>query len=179
MSHVRAHAVLLSCILPVAACQPSQPTEDVPAPRSQSVTPSTTVAATASAAAQGDSPSPLKMVEGRLTDASGLSVYVLKGNADGSKCDAVCEDAWPPVLVNAAVDNVEGAEKGTLATRVRPDGTLQLTYRTQPLYRYAGDGSAHSTSGHGLKDKWGEWSLADAGSAPESHGATDAHRQAN
>ena len=65
-----------------------------------------------------------------------------------------------PGAGQCAVDNVEGIEKGTLATRARPDGTLQLTYRTHPIYRYAGDGSAESTSGHGLRDKWGEWALA-------------------
>ena len=149
--------VLVACALALAACRPTQSTADTVSqagdnPPSPSATDATSTAR--------DAPPPLAFSNGRLTDASGRSVYVLAGNTDGGKCDAACENAWPPVLIDAAVGNVAGIQAGLLGTRTRADGSLQATYDSQPLYRYAGDGSADSTSGDGVRDQWGEWHLA-------------------
>lgn len=95
-----------------------------------------------------------------LVDAAGASLYALKGNRDGTRCDAVCESAWPPVMSSQALASAaSGVDGARLATLRRADGRMQVTYAQQPLYRYAGDGGAGRTSGHSVKDKWGEWSL--------------------
>jgi predicted lipoprotein with Yx(FWY)xxD motif len=102
---------------------------------------------------------PVMVVDTRLADASGRSLYALEGNQDGKKCDAICEDAWPPVLVSADVEAVPHVLWGDLSTRTRPDGAMQLAFKGDPLYRYSGDGSVQSTSGDGVRDKWGSWHL--------------------
>lgn len=153
---------LFACALALAACRPTQPTDDAVSQAGDNV-PSPSPTAPADAATAGQAATPLAIASnGRLADASGRSVYVLAGNQDGSECDAACEDAWPPVLINAAIGTVPGIPAGMLGTRARADGTLQATYDGEPLYRYAGDGSPDSTSGDGVRDQWGEWHLARA-----------------
>ena len=94
-----------------------------------------------------------------LVDGAGSALYVLAGNADGSKCDAACEEVWPPVLAHdsqpTASAGVEGARIGTME---RGDRSY-VTYAGQPLYRYAGDAGADRTAGAGVDDQWGKWSL--------------------
>ncbi|MGY1529215.1 hypothetical protein [Luteimonas sp. A649] len=103
-----------------------------------------------------------------LVDGAGSAVYVLAGNTDGGKCDAACEEAWPPVLAletqPTAGTGVEGAHIGTL---VRGDRTY-VTYAGQPLYRYAGDAGAERTAGAGVEDQWGKWSLVGLDGQPQA-----------
>lgn len=154
----------VACVAAFAACRPTQSTDDTLSQAGDNP-PSPSPAAPADDASASQATPPLAMSSGRLVDASGRSVYVLAGNRDGGKCDAACEDAWPPVLINAAIGSVPGIQAGALATRARADGSLQATYDGQPLYRYAGDGSPDSTSGDGVRDQWGEWHLARAQAA--------------
>lgn len=94
-----------------------------------------------------------------LVDGAGSSVYVLEGNTDGARCDAACEEAWPPVLTDdARPTGAAGVEQGRIGTLDRGDRT-HVTYGGQPLYRYAGDGGANRTAGDGVQDQWGTWSL--------------------
>lgn len=94
-----------------------------------------------------------------VVDGAGSAVYVLAGNTDGSRCDAACEEVWPPVLAHdmqpTAAAGVEGAHIGTLE---RGDRSY-VTYAGQPLYRYSGDAGADRTAGAGVEDQWGKWSL--------------------
>ena len=95
-----------------------------------------------------------------LVDATGASVYFLQDNHDGSRCDADCEHAWPPVLSQGgSAQPVAGVNAGLLGSLPRGDGAHQVTYAGQPLYRYAGDNGAGRTSGHEVRDKWGHWRL--------------------
>ncbi|MBJ6983691.1 hypothetical protein [Luteimonas sp. MC1750] len=94
-----------------------------------------------------------------LVDGAGSAVYVLAGNADGSKCDAACQEAWPPVLAHEAQ---AGAGTGVEASRIgtlERNGRTHVTYGGQPLYRYAADAGAGRTAGAGVQDQWGKWSL--------------------
>ncbi|GGK10852.1 COG4315 family predicted lipoprotein [Luteimonas terricola] len=102
-----------------------------------------------------------------LVDGAGSAIYVLAGNTDGSRCDAACEEVWPPVLAHdaqpTAGPGVEGARIGTLE---RGDRSY-VTYGGQPLYRYAGDAGAERTAGAGVDDQWGKWSLVGLDGQPQ------------
>lgn len=94
-----------------------------------------------------------------LVDGAGSAVYVLAGNTDGSRCDAVCEEVWPPVLAH---DEQPTAGPGVEATRIGTlvrEGRTHVTYGGEPLYRYSGDAGADRTTGAGVEDQWGKWSL--------------------
>jgi len=102
-----------------------------------------------------------------LGDAAGASVYMLEGNANGDRCDAVCEEAWPPVIAQVNRPQAGPGVDGTLlGTAPRPDGSLQVRYGVNPLYRYAGDRGAGRTSGHQVTDKWGRWTLVGLDGTP-------------
>jgi predicted lipoprotein with Yx(FWY)xxD motif len=94
-----------------------------------------------------------------LVDGAGSAVYVLGGNTDGSRCDQACQEVWPPVMAHDAQPvpgpGVEASRLGTLER----DGRSHVTYGGQPLYRYAGDTAAGRTTGAGVEDQWGKWSL--------------------
>lgn len=95
-----------------------------------------------------------------LVDASGAALYFLAEPASGQACDSVCEDAWPPVLANDAEAAAgEGVDAGMVGSTRRPDGAHHVTYAGHALYRYAGDAGAGRNSGHGVSDRWGQWSL--------------------
>ena len=47
----------------------------------------------------------------------------------------------------------------TLATRMRPDGRLQVTYKGLPLYSFNGDVKNGEANGEGIKDV-GTWHVA-------------------
>lgn len=100
-----------------------------------------------------------------LVDASGASLYYLEDNADGRKCDAACQAVWPPVLgqgqADAAMPGVPPVDAAAIGTvQAQPGAAPQVTYRGQPLYRYAGDLGSTRTAGDGIQDEWGRWQLA-------------------
>jgi len=105
-----------------------------------------------------------------LVDSAGQALYVLAGNEDGSRCDAACEDAWPPVQAEDAQPEVEPFGLADhVGTMPRGDGGLHVTWNGQPLYRYAADSGVGATAGHGVQDQWGSWSLVSPGGDPIAH----------
>jgi predicted lipoprotein with Yx(FWY)xxD motif len=105
-----------------------------------------------------------------LVDSGGIALYVLEGDRMGEKCVGECLNAWPPVLAGAVQPTAEAGLQGAMvATIARPDGSRQVTYNRQPLYRYAGDGGAGSTNGHALKDEHGTWYLVSPQGARVEH----------
>lgn len=105
-----------------------------------------------------------------LVDSAGQALYVLEGNADGSRCDAACEDAWPPVLAEDAEPTADPAGlEQLLGSMSRQDGGLHVTWQDQPLYRYAADSGVGATAGHGVDDQWGTWSLVSPEGSPLPH----------
>lgn len=105
-----------------------------------------------------------------LADDQGRAVYMLEGDTDGSKCTAACLEAWPPLSAPAGTTGMSGTTGTTtttpgslrmdlVGTIERADGTSQVTYGGHPLYRYAKDTGAGTTTGHGVDDQWGEWYL--------------------
>src|SRR5690554_6279222 len=132
--------------------------------------------ATPSPTAASASGQPLLVRQGgpaHLADASGAALYYLEGNLDGSQCDDACEQVWPPVTSEQAIPPAaEGVDRSAVATLQGRDGRRHVTYEGHPLYRYAGDRGARTTTGDDVQDEWGHWKLVtldggsgDAGSA--------------
>lgn len=93
-----------------------------------------------------------------LTDgADGPTLYRYTPDGTGpSTCTGACAQAWPPLTVPSAssVTAGSGVPAADLGTSTRPGGGLQVTYKGMPLYRYAGDSQASSTSGQGVGGIW-------------------------
>jgi predicted lipoprotein with Yx(FWY)xxD motif len=102
-----------------------------------------------------------------LTNASGMTLYTLSGERDGKLIctSTACLHVWHPVTVTAAVTPTGVS---SLATVTRSDGTVQVTYKGQPLYTFAQDTAPGQDNGQGLKDV-GTWSVVKvAGAAPST-----------
>ncbi len=98
---------------------------------------------------------------GHLVDAAGAAVYYLEGNRDGSRCNADCERAWPPVVATPGQAQAgQGVDGDAISNVPRREGGMQVSYQGQPLYRYAGDQGPGRTSGEGVQDQWGKWHVA-------------------
>lgn len=100
--------------------------------------------------------------ESFLVDGKGRSLYVFTPDEDAgeSTCDESCSETWPPYLTNGEPSAVEPAVDRTLLDTVeRDDGTVQVTYRGWPLYRYSHDRDPGDTAGHGVESFDGEWFL--------------------
>jgi predicted lipoprotein with Yx(FWY)xxD motif len=91
-----------------------------------------------------------------LTGEDGRTLYTFKpDSANTSTCTGDCAGAWPPFVVTAGDTITAGSGvSGTLATFVRPDGSLQLAYNGAPLYYFANDAKAGDTNGQGVGGKW-------------------------
>ncbi len=106
-----------------------------------------------------------------LTDDQGMTLYRLTRDQNGtSSCFDACATAWPAVVVDAVPVESDAALAQNLGLSPRPDGTQQLTFENQPLYRYVGDSQPGDTNGQG---SGGVWFVVDApaASAPVTTGA--------
>src|ERR1700690_3084629 len=76
-----------------------------------------------------------------LTAYNGMTVYTYaKDTAGVSNCSGACAVNWPPYTVPSAGSiNVSSTITGKVATIVRADGTLQVTYNGMPLYFWKND----------------------------------------
>ena len=112
--------------------------------------------------------------QGYVADASGAALYYLDSNTDGSKCDAACQQVWPPVMLRSGDAPVAGAglQQPAVGTLQTPAGDHHLTYHGHPLYRYAGDRGARTTTGHDVQDDWGHWRLAGVDGQPAEPSAS-------
>jgi predicted lipoprotein with Yx(FWY)xxD motif len=93
-----------------------------------------------------------------LTDTHGMTLYHLSAEQNGKFIctTAACVSIWHPLTV-AAGSTPAGAT--ALVTVKRPDGSLQVAYKGQPLYTFAQDTAAGQVKGQGVKDV-GTWSAA-------------------
>ena len=171
--------LLFAIALSMAACNPRQDEADTggntsaaenaaPDDASRPGAPPMDEVRSAANQAPGEAPTVLvsQTAPLHLVDASGNALYALEGNQDGSKCNAECESAWPPVVAHASRPSPgPGMPPGMLGALPRDGGSLQMTYHGNPLYRYAGDMGAASTAGQGVSDKWGRWHLVGADGA--------------
>jgi predicted lipoprotein with Yx(FWY)xxD motif len=136
---------------------------------------SSTSSAASNAAASG---TVVKLAHGAhgayLTSSNGRALYLWVADSNGkSSCSGACAQAWPPLTTKAAPIGSAGVQSAMLATITRSDGTKQVAYDGHPLYFFAGDTGAGTTTGqgnNGFGAKW--WLVAASGHAITTGGAS-------
>lgn len=90
-----------------------------------------------------------------VVDAQGMTLYRNTKEVGGVvACSDACVAVWPPLTVGAGVSPTGAGLTGKLATTTRPDGSIQVTYDGQPLYRYTKDTKSGDTTGQGVGGIW-------------------------
>ncbi len=166
---------LVGVALLVAACGSSATTSSSSA-SAPAATSSTSASATASpASAKSVSIGTAKGASGTyLTGAAGRAVYLWEADTKGmSSCSGACATAWPPLTTTGTPIPGHGVTAGDLGTISRSNGAKQVTYKGHPLYYFAGDTAAGSTTGQGSDGfgaKW--WLVTPAGTAITTGGSS-------
>ena len=90
---------------------------------------------------------------GMLVDGDGFTLYVFTQDSPGvSTCTGSCAETWPPVIAPAggmSIGDLPVLDFGAVLS-----GSGQVTYRDQPLYRYAGDSAPGDRNGDGVGGVW-------------------------
>ena len=92
-----------------------------------------------------------------LTDANGMTLYFFDNDKPvkpQSACTGDCAVTWPLVLASEGSTVGAGLDQAKLSQVTRPDGKVQLTYNSWPLYRFAGDTAPGQTNGQGIGGIW-------------------------
>lgn len=90
-----------------------------------------------------------------LVDKDGLTLYIFTRDEPGtSNCSGGCAMAWPPLTTTNPAVNAPDSIKDGFSLIQRGDGSMQVTYKGMPLYRYAGDTAAGQTTGQGVGGVW-------------------------
>ena len=110
-----------------------------------------------------------------LVDAQGMTLYHLTAEQNGKFIctSTACLQVWHPLTAQAG--SAPSGSVGSLATIKRPDGSMQVTYKGQPLYTFAQDQAAGQTNGQGIKDV-GTWMAATVGRAANAASSTTTSR---
>jgi predicted lipoprotein with Yx(FWY)xxD motif len=125
----------------------------------------TSLALAANVAPTLSSASNAKLHKTIAVDAHGRTVYTLSGETSHHLlCKSrACFEAWPPVTVRSRSVKLEArGVPGHLAVLRRSNGTLQVTLRGIPLYRFSGDGAKGQANGEGIKAFGGTWHAVQA-----------------
>jgi predicted lipoprotein with Yx(FWY)xxD motif len=138
------------------------PTSAAASPTTETGASPTTEAASTPAAVDGVTISTAEGPEGPiLVDADGLTLYTFDNDVAGSgasACTGGCLQAWPPATVAAASATPTAGDDvtGELGTITRDDGTIQVTYKGKPLYRFVNDAAPGDTNGASVPN----WAIA-------------------
>ena len=95
---------------------------------------------------------PVKMMNGVLVNASGMTLYTFDkdpANAGKSVCIEQCAKAWPPLI---APNDAKATGAYTVVTR--DDGTKQWAYKGKPLYTWVKDTKPGEKTGDGFRNIW-------------------------
>lgn len=78
-----------------------------------------------------------------------------------------CFKVWPPVTVKSSKVKLKAASgvQGHLGILRRSNGTLQVTLRGEPLYRFSGDSGKGQDHGQGIESFGGKWHAVTASSS--------------
>ncbi len=110
-----------------------------------------------------------KLGERIAINAQGRTLYTLSGETEHHfKCkSAECLRKWPPIRVSSRKEKLHAGAglHGRLGFVRRPDGSLQLTIRGLPVYRYSGDEARGEVNGEGIEAFGGIWHAVAAGGA--------------
>lgn len=108
-----------------------------------------------------------------LVDSKGLTLYHLSAEGAGKWIctTAGCTANWHPLTTTGGA--ALGGTVGSLGTVKRPDGTMQITYKGEPLYTFAGDSGPGDAAGQGIKDV-GTWTAVATGKGKASTKASSA-----
>ncbi len=104
-----------------------------------------------------------------VISSSGRTLYAL--SPETSKrllCkSAECFKVWPPVTVKSSKVKLKAASgvQGRLGIVKRSNGTLQVTLRGEPLYRFSGDSGKGQAHGQGIESFGGKWHAVTASSS--------------
>jgi predicted lipoprotein with Yx(FWY)xxD motif len=93
---------------------------------------------------------PVKMADGVLTNAAGMTLYTFDRDAgDKSACNGGCAANWPPL---AAAADAKASGDWTIVTR--DDGAKQWAYKGKPLYLWSKDTKAGDKTGDNFNNVW-------------------------
>jgi predicted lipoprotein with Yx(FWY)xxD motif len=93
-----------------------------------------------------------------LVDGQGRTLYLFEKDPKGrSSCTGSCASYWPPLITHGKPAARAAARQSLLGVTRRADGTSQVTYAGQPLYRYVRDTKPGQTNGQGLHVYGAEW----------------------
>lgn len=122
---------------------------------------------TASTPAPTPTPTPVvktatAIVDGKsqtiLVGENGMTLYYFTPDKGTGKvtCTGQCLQAWPPLLMPAGVDKPAGEAgvTGALGTVASPNGGMQVTYNSWPLYFWQKDTKPGDTTGQNVGGKW-------------------------
>jgi predicted lipoprotein with Yx(FWY)xxD motif len=117
---------------------------------------------TAGAAAAGHGGTAVRLRQsglGRvLVGPHGRTLYLWTHDKRGkSGCYGACARNWPSLITRGRPRAISGARSALLGTARRRDGRMQVTYRSHPLYYFAGDKRPGQTAGAGLNAFGGRW----------------------
>jgi predicted lipoprotein with Yx(FWY)xxD motif len=98
-----------------------------------------------------------------LVNSQGMTLYHLSGEVNGKFIctSSACVGIWHPLIAPAS-GTPSGV--GSLGTVKRPEGMMQVTYKSTPLYTFTGDKQPGETNGQGIKDV-GVWSAVTTSSS--------------
>jgi predicted lipoprotein with Yx(FWY)xxD motif len=87
---------------------------------------------------------------------------------------AECFKVWPPVTVKSSKVKLKvgSGVQGHLGIVRRSNGTLQVTLRGEPLYRFSGDSGKGQDHGQGIESFGGKWHAVTASSSEATSAPT-------
>lgn len=98
-----------------------------------------------------------------IVDSSGRTLYLFDAERSTEpKCYGPCAAAWPPLSTATAPVSGSDLSQGLIATALRSDGSLQVTYNGHPLYYYVGDRAPGEIKCQAVFEYGGGWYVLDA-----------------
>jgi predicted lipoprotein with Yx(FWY)xxD motif len=91
-----------------------------------------------------------------LADSTARTLYTLTNNGKPVLCSGVCAQVWPPLTVPPGTKVTGPPGVCCLGTTTNANGEA-VTYKGDPLYRYANDHSASDATGDGVMSFGGTW----------------------
>ena len=96
-----------------------------------------------------------------------FALYSFSADSRGhSNCYGACAQAWPPLLTKGRPAARGAARSSLLGTTRRRDGSLQVTYRGHPLYRYIRDVKPREVLCQGVDEYGGLWTVVSPDGSP-------------